>query len=94
MQPIEITIENPALESEFDSYPLDILDGSLTGANLKASESDFVGDEIPASLAGSGDVEIRIEGIEELTGEYKKMKVCGVSAAITHKGAERFIEEL
>lgn len=93
-QPIELTIEDAVVESAFTSAPFCILDGYFKAAEMQAAQEDVVGNELPASLSSSSDVEIRIEGIEESTGEYKVMTIRGMSAAITHKGDARFVEHM
>lgn len=94
MQQIEITIEGAEPEFEFSSFPVDIYDGKLKATSILATPEDIQGDMIPASLSGAVDVEIYMEGYEELTDEYKGMRIRGISAAITHKGDVRFIEKL
>jgi hypothetical protein len=94
MQPIVITINEPFVEFEFTSFPVEIYTGSLKATRLEANHEDIHGDEIPASLIGALDVEIYLEGHEETTNEYKGMRIRGKSAAITHKGEARFVEKL
>ena len=93
-QSIEITVHEPVVEYAFSSFPVELGDGSLKAEKLVADPSDVVGDLIPASLKHSISVEICLEGREELTGEYKGMRIRRVSAAITNKGEVEFVEEL
>jgi hypothetical protein len=94
MQEIEITVENPIVTSDLNEFPLEILDGSLKAQNIQADAVDLVEEMIPSSLSGSGDAEIHMEGVEESSGEYRHVTVCGTSSAITHKKPARFVEEL
>lgn len=94
MQEIEITVENPIMTSDLNEFPLEILDGSLKAQNIQADASDVIEEMIPSSLRGSNEVKIYMEGVEEGSGEYRHVTVCGASAAITHKEPARFVEEL
>ena len=94
VQYIEITIDQPHVEFEFTSFPVQLYGGSLKAASLHADPVDMVGNEIPASLIDVIDVEIYLEGHEERTNEYKGMRINGKSAAITQKQEARFVENL
>jgi hypothetical protein len=93
-QPIEITIEEPSIVSEIVKLPVRILGGSIKSNILRAKPEDILGHEIPASLSGTSAVDIEIEGLEESTCEYTLMQIRGKSAAVTHKGEARFVENL
>ncbi|MGD0832572.1 MAG: hypothetical protein ABR907_16690 [Terracidiphilus sp.] len=94
VQPIEITIDLAVAEYTFTSFPVVIMDGCIKATSLEANPEDILCDEIPASLSGAVDVEICMEGYEKTTNEYKGMRIRGKSAAITHKGEAKFVEEL
>ena len=94
MQPIEIAVENPDAELSSNTFPLEILQGYLKAAEMQYAQGDFVEDQIPASLSGTGELEMHLEGIEESTGVYRSITIRGKSAAITHKGEARFVETL
>ncbi|HUB51533.1 MAG TPA: hypothetical protein VL986_05270 [Terracidiphilus sp.] len=93
-QEIVITVENPTIISNLKAFPLQVLDGSLKGENIECEEADRVGDQIPSSLRGSGEIEIRIEGIVEQTEEFGSATVRGTAAAITSRGPAQFVETL
>ena len=96
MQEIEITIDEPVVDVEPTSFPVEIINGNLKSDSIQADPEDFLGNtfEIPASLSGSGDIEISLEGYCDTTSTHESMKIRGKSAAITHKGEARFIEKL
>ena len=96
MQEIEITVDEVVVEVEPASLPIEISDGSLKASSLQAKLEDILGYSslIPASLAGSDDIQIDLEGYDKTTSEPVAMRIRGKSAAITHKGEARFIENL
>jgi hypothetical protein len=96
MQEIEITIDEPVVDVEPASLPMQIDSGSLKANNLQANLEDILGNsfEIPASLSGSDDVQIDLKGYDKTTSEPVAVRIRGKSAAITHKGEARFVEKL
>jgi hypothetical protein len=96
MQEIEITIDEPIIEIEPSSFPVQISKGSLKANSLQANREDILGNtfEIPASLSGCVDVEISLEGYDKTTSKHESLRIRGKSAAITHKGEARFVEKL
>jgi hypothetical protein len=96
MQEIEITVDEVVVEVEPASLPIEISDGSLKASSLQAKLEDILGYSslIPASLSGSDDIQIDLEGYDKTTSEPVAMRIRGKSAAITHKGEARFIENL
>ena len=93
VQKIDITVDDPVVESAFIHYPVQIYDGSLKAASLDAKPEDIVGEEIPASLRSASEVEICIFGQGDDRDEYKDMVVRGASAAVTFKGDPKFVEK-
>jgi hypothetical protein len=91
-QLIEITVDEPAVEYEFTSFPVEIYHGSFRGVCLNASPDDIVGEEIPASLTGASEVEIYLEGLEQT--KNSGMNIKGKSASITQRQEARFAEDL
>lgn len=92
-QRVELTVNDPVVESAFTSYPVYIYAGHLKASQIDSRPEDIVGTEIPASLNLALNVEVHIFGQGHNGEEYKNMRVRGSSAAITFKGEPKFVEK-
>ena len=94
MQRISLTVMNGVADYPFTSFPVCLMDGDLRAESLEAETSDCLGTMIPGTLSGSTKAEVYLEGYEEDTNEYRTMRICGDSVAITSRGPAKFIENL
>src|SRR6266567_9011130 len=91
-QVIEIRIENASVEGSFANFPVWLYDGAFSAARTIPVQEDVPSEAIPASLSSAEEVGLRLEGEDDVSGDYGIMNIRGSRASIELHGEPEFIQ--